>query len=98
MSRLDVGGLGGYLRDPAKSAGQSLRLLAGAATSAGPYLEQVERGVRGPGSEVLSHVARGLRHGVDALGAQASALADSAGKPPPAGSVRDAVRADPALT
>ncbi|NHC15001.1 transcriptional regulator [Motilibacter deserti] len=101
MGKLDVGALGESLRDPRALAGQSLRKVAEAATSAGPYLEQVERSARGPAADVVSQVARGLRHGVDALGAQAGLLADSAEagapRPEPTG-VRDAVRDDPALT
>ena len=97
MAKLEVGAL----RDPRALAGQSLRKVAEAATSAGPYLEQVERSARGPAADAISQVARGLRHGVDALGTQAGLLADSALAGPAApepSDVREAVRADPGLT
>jgi len=102
MAKLGVGALGESLRDPRGLAGQSLRKVAEAAGTAAPYLDRMERSAKGPAADVLSGMARGLRHGVDALGAQAGLLADTAqagSAPGPAtGGVAAAVHADPELT
>ena len=46
MARIDVGGIGGFIRDQRDQAQMSLRQLAKAADVSNPYLSQVERGLR----------------------------------------------------
>ncbi|MEC9212899.1 MAG: helix-turn-helix transcriptional regulator, partial [Actinomycetota bacterium] len=46
MAKIEVSGLGGFIRDQRDQAQMSLRQLAKAAEVSNPYLSQVERGLR----------------------------------------------------
>lgn len=74
MARIDVGGLGGFIRDQRDQAQMSLRQLAKAADVSNPYLSQVERGLRRPSAEILTRIAQGLRISAETLYVQAGIL------------------------
>lgn len=74
MARIDVGGLGGFIRDQRDQAQMSLRQLAKAADISNPYLSQVERGLRKPSAEMLTRIAQGLRISAETLYVQAGIL------------------------
>ena len=61
MARIDVSGLGDYIKAQRDLAQMSLRQLANAAEVSNPYLSQVERGLRKPSAEILARIAQGLR-------------------------------------
>ncbi len=79
MARIDVGGLGGFIRDQRDQAQMSLRQLAKAADVSNPYLSQVERGLRRPSAEILNRIAQGLRISAETLYVQAGILDERAG-------------------
>ena len=74
MARIDVSGLGGFIRDQRDQAQMSLRQLAKAADVSNPYLSQVERGLRKPSAEILTRIAQGLRISAETLYVQAGIL------------------------
>jgi transcriptional regulator with XRE-family HTH domain len=74
MARIDVGGLGDFIRDQRDQAQMSLRQLAKAADVSNPYLSQVERGLRKPSAEILNRIAQGLRISAEQLYVQAGIL------------------------
>ena len=74
MARIDVGGLGDFIRDQRDQAQMSLRQLAKAADVSNPYLSQVERGLRKPSAEILTRIAQGLRISAESLYVQAGIL------------------------
>lgn len=74
MTRIDVSGLGGFIRDQRDQAQMSLRQLAKAADVSNPYLSQVERGLRKPSAEILTRIAQGLRISAETLYVQAGIL------------------------
>jgi transcriptional regulator with XRE-family HTH domain len=74
MARIDVGGLGHFIRDQRDQAQMSLRQLAKAADVSNPYLSQVERGLRKPSAEILNRIAQGLRISAETLYVQAGIL------------------------
>jgi len=74
MARIDVTGLGGFIRDQRDQAQMSLRQLAKAADVSNPYLSQVERGLRKPSAEILTRIAQGLRISAETLYVQAGIL------------------------
>ena len=74
MARIDVGGLGDFIRDQRDQAQMSLRQLAKAADVSNPYLSQVERGLRKPSAEILTRIAQGLRISAETLYVQAGIL------------------------
>ena len=74
MARIDVGGLGDFIRDQRDQAQMSLRQLAKAADISNPYLSQVERGLRKPSAEMLTRIAQGLRISAETLYVQAGIL------------------------
>ena len=94
MARIEVSGLGGFIREQRDQAQMSLRQLAKAAEVSNPYLSQVERGLRKPSAEILGRIAQGLRISAESLYVQAGILdereADEA--------VTTAIAADPTLT
>ena len=57
---MDVRGLGEYIRKQRESSRLSLRNLSTLAGVSGPYLSQVERGLRRPSAEILLGIAKGL--------------------------------------
>jgi len=85
--------LGDFIREQRMSAHISIRGLAVKAGVSNPYLSQVERGLRRPSAEILTHIANGLSISVETLLAKAGIL-ESADAP----EVVVAVRADEILT
>jgi len=97
MARIDVSGLGSYIREQRDQAQMSVRQLAAAAGVSNPYLSQVERGLRRPSAEILSRLAGALRISAETLYVQAGILS----KPQAADDGRDLVTAiaqEPSLT
>ena len=94
MARIDVGGLGGFIREQRDQAQMSLRQLAKAADVSNPYLSQVERGLRRPSAEILSRIAQGLRISAETLYVQAGILDQREGDE----AVTTAIAADATLT
>ena len=79
MARIDVGGLGDFIREQRDQAHMSLRQLAKAADVSNPYLSQVERGLRKPSAEILGRIAQGLRISAETLYVRAGILDDREG-------------------
>jgi transcriptional regulator with XRE-family HTH domain len=79
VARIDVGGIGGFIRDQRDQAQMSLRQLAKAADVSNPYLSQVERGLRKPSAEILNRIAQGLRISAETLYVQAGMLDEREG-------------------
>ena len=77
MARIDVSGLGDYIREQRDQAHMSVRQLAAAAGISNPYLSQVERGLRRPSAEILSRLAGALRISAESLYVQAGILSES---------------------
>ena len=94
MARIDVSGLGDFIRDQRDQAQMSLRQLAKAADVSNPYLSQVERGLRRPSAEILGRIAQGLRISAETLYVQAGILDQREGDE----TVTTAIAADPTLT
>ena len=94
MARLDVGGLGVFIREQRDQAHMSLRQLAQAADVSNPYLSQVERGLRRPSAEILSRIAHGLRISAETLYVRAGILDEREGDE----GVTTAIAADSTLT
>ena len=94
MTRIDVGGLGSFIREQRDQAHMSLRQLAQAANVSNPYLSQVERGLRRPSAEILGRIASGLRISAETLYVQAGILDHREGD----ASVTTAIAADATLT
>ena len=74
MASLNVGSLGGFIREQREKAQISVRELAKAAGVSNPYLSQIERGLRRPSAEILQQIAKGLRISAEALYVQAGIL------------------------
>ena len=79
MARIDVSGLGGFIREQRDQAQMSVRQLAKAAEVSNPYLRQVERGLRKPSAEILGRIAQGLRISAETLYVRAGILAEREG-------------------
>jgi transcriptional regulator with XRE-family HTH domain len=94
MARIDVGGLGDFIRDQRDQAQMSLRQLAKAADVSNPYLSQVERGLRKPSAEILNRIAQGLRISAEQLYVQAGILDQREGDE----AVTTAIAADATIT
>lgn len=94
MARIDVSGLGGFIREQRDQAQMSLRQLAKAADVSNPYLSQVERGLRKPSAEILGRIAQGLRISAETLYVQAGILDEREGDE----AVTTAIAADATLT
>ena len=94
MARLDVTGLGEFIREQRDQAEMSLRQLAKAAEVSNPYLSQVERGLRKPSAEILNRIAQGLRISAETLYVKAGILDERAGDE----AVTIAIAADATLT
>lgn len=94
MARLELAGIGEYIREQRNAAQLSLRQLAAAAEVSNPYLSQVERGLRKPSAEILYRIAQGLRISAETLYVRAGILdADSSATP-----TATALRIDESLT
>ena len=94
MAKIEVSGLGGFIRDQRDQAQMSLRQLAKAAEVSNPYLSQVERGLRKPSAEILGRIAQGLRISAESLYVQAGLLDEREGDE----AVTTAIAADPTPT
>ena len=94
MAKIEVSGLGGFIREQRDQAQMSLRQLAKAAEVSNPYLSQVERGLRKPSAEILGRIAQGLRISAESLYVQAGILDEREGDE----AVTTAIAADPTLT
>ncbi len=94
MARIDVVGLGEFIRQQRDQAQMSLRQLAKAADVSNPYLSQVERGLRRPSAEILGRIASGLRISAESLYVRAGILDERSGD----ATVTAAIAADPTLT
>ena len=94
MARIDVGGLGDFIRDQRDQAQMSLRQLAKAADVSNPYLSQVERGLRKPSAEILNRIAQGQRISAEQLYVQAGILDQREGDE----AVTTAIAADATIT
>ena len=94
MARIDVGGIGVFIRDQRDQAQMSLRQLAKAADVSNPYLSQVERGLRKPSAEILNRIAQGLRISAETLYVQAGILDEREGDE----AVTTAIATDQTLT
>lgn len=79
MARIDVTGLGDYIREQRSAAQLSLRQLASTAGVSNPYLSQIERGLRRPSAEILAQIAKGLRISAETLYVRAGILQERAG-------------------
>lgn len=88
MARLDMAGIGEYIREQRHAAELSLRQLAAAAEVSNPYLSQVERGLRKPSAEILYRIARGLRISAETLYVRAGILDSDASANPTAVALR----------
>jgi transcriptional regulator with XRE-family HTH domain len=93
VSKLDVGSLGGYIREQRQTAQLSLRQLARTAGISNPYLSQVERGLRKPSAEILAQLAAALRISAESLYVRAGLLEAQDNS-----RVRAAIARDPSLT
>jgi transcriptional regulator with XRE-family HTH domain len=87
--------LGEIIRQQRELAELPMRQLAAMVGISGPYLSQIERGLRAPSDQVLSSIARSLKTSADALQDQAEALAPQ--RPAPS-AVAAAIEQDPDLT
>lgn len=74
MTKIDVSGVGQYIREQRSQAEMSLRQLADSAGVSNPYLSQVERGLRKPSAEILCQIAKGLRISAETLYVKAGIL------------------------
>jgi len=77
--RIDVIGLGDYIREQRNAAQLSLRQLAATAGVSNPYLSQVERGLRKPSAEILAQIAKALRISAETMYVRAGILQERAG-------------------
>lgn len=77
MTRIDVGGLGEYIREQRTLAELSLRQLAASSEVSNPYLSQIERGLRRPSAEILGQIAKALRISAETLYIKAGILEDT---------------------
>ncbi|MDP4675694.1 MAG: helix-turn-helix domain-containing protein [Actinomycetes bacterium] len=94
MAGIDVGDIGGFIRQQRDSASMSIRQLAQASGVSNPYLSQIERGLRRPSAEMLARIAGALRLSAETLYVQAGILAEPEGD----SSVATALARDLSLT
>ena len=67
--------LGEIIRKQRELAELPMRQLAAMVGISGPYLSQIERGLRAPSEQVLGSIAKSLQTSAEALQQQAEALA-----------------------
>ena len=87
--------LGEIIRQQRELAELPMRQLAAMVGISGPYLSQIERGLRAPSEQVLGAIAKSLKTSADALQDQADALTPQ--QPAPS-AVLAAIERDPDLT
>jgi len=85
--------LGGFIKSQREAAQVSVRQLTERAGVSNPYLSQIERGLRKPGAEVLSQIAKALRRSADVLYVRAGIL-----EPGVVSQVNDAIVGDVSIT
>jgi transcriptional regulator with XRE-family HTH domain len=92
--------LGEIIRRQRELAALPMRQLAAMVGISGPYLSQIENGLRAPSNAVLEAIANALQTNAEALYAQAGFVAPDAAPAPGDGesAVLAAIRVDPALT
>jgi transcriptional regulator with XRE-family HTH domain len=92
--------LGEIIRRQRELAALPMRQLAGMVGISGPYLSQIENGLRAPSNAVLEAIADALQTNAEALYAQAGFITPNAERAPADGesAVLAAIRSDPALT
>ena len=73
--RRPPGSLGDIIRRQRELAELPMRQLAAMVGISGPYLSQIERGLRAPSDQVLGAIAKSLQTSAEALQDQAEALA-----------------------
>ena len=86
--------LGDIIRQQRELAELPMRQLAAMVGISGPYLSQIERGLRAPSEQVLGAIAKSLQTSAESLQRQANSLAP-AGEP---AAVVAAIQQDPDLT
>jgi transcriptional regulator with XRE-family HTH domain len=94
MPGIDVGDIGGFIREQRDSAQMSIRQLAQASGVSNPYLSQIERGLRRPSAQMLARIAEALRISAETLYVQAGILTEPTGDM----SVATAIARDTSLT
>jgi transcriptional regulator with XRE-family HTH domain len=94
MPGIDVGDIGGFIREQRDAAQMSIRQLAQASGVSNPYLSQIERGLRRPSAQMLSRIAEALRISAETLYVQAGILTEPTGDT----SVATAIARDTTLT
>jgi transcriptional regulator with XRE-family HTH domain len=87
--------LGDIIRRQRELAELPMRQLAAMVGISGPYLSQIERGLRAPSDQVLGAIATSLQTSAESLQDQAEALAPRSGEP---AEVIAAIQRDPDLT
>jgi transcriptional regulator with XRE-family HTH domain len=92
--RRPPGSLGDIIRRQRELAELPMRQLAAMVGISGPYLSQIERGLRAPSDQVLGAIAKSLQTSAEALQDQAEALAP----PVEPSAVVAAISDDPDLT
>ena len=92
--RRPPGSLGDIIRRQRELAELPMRQLAAMVGISGPYLSQIERGLRAPSDQVLGAIAKSLQTSAEALQDQAEALAP----PVEPSAVVTAISDDPNLT
>jgi transcriptional regulator with XRE-family HTH domain len=92
--------LGEIIRRQRELASLPMRQLAGMVGISGPYLSQIENGLRAPSNAVLEAIANALQTNAEALYAQAGFVTPDSGRSSTDGesAVLAAIRSDPALT
>jgi transcriptional regulator with XRE-family HTH domain len=87
--------LGDIIRRQRELAELPMRQFAAMVGISGPYLSQIERGLRAPSEQVLASIAKSLQTSAETLQDQAEALAPQRPAPP---AVIAAIQQDPDLT
>ena len=87
--------LGEIIRRRRELAEVPIRRFASMVGISGPYLSQIERGLRDPSEKVLEGIAKSLQISVDTLREQAGMSVGAEEETP---AVVDAIREDPHLT
>jgi transcriptional regulator with XRE-family HTH domain len=86
--------LGEFIRAQRELAEIPMRQLASAVGISGPYLSQIERGLRAPSDAVLESLARSLQTSADTIREQVRSATEDEEEP----EVVAAIRRDPDLT
>jgi len=87
--------LGDIIRRQRELAELPMRQFAAMVGISGPYLSQIEHGLRAPSEQVLASIAKSLQTSAEALQDQAEALGPHRAAPP---AVIAAIQQDPDLT